>query len=470
MDFFQIGTRESKGGIIEVFPDFTVGRSKDLMVRGRAFYAIWDEERGLWSTDEYDVQRLVDQELYAFADKLQKDGHICTVKSLRSFGSNSWNQFRSFVNNLSDNSHQLDQNLTFANTDVVKTDYVSRHLPYSLSRGDHDAWDELVGTLYSVDERAKIEWAIGAVVAGDAKRIQKFIVLYGPAGTGKSTVLDIVQKLFVGYTTTFEAKALGSNTNAFSTEVFKNNPLVAIQHDGDLSRIDDNTKLNSIVAHEEMTMNEKYKPSYTSKVNAFLFMGTNQPVRISDAKSGIIRRLIDVHPTGVRLDINHYHTLLSQIDFELGAIAEHCLQVYRKMGQNHYNGYRPLEMMLQTDVFFNFVEANYDIFKQQDGATLKQAYTLYKEYCSETGIEKTLPQYKVREELRNYFDDFRDRATVDGVVVRSYYSGFTAHPFKVKASSDVYSLVIEDTTSLFDLEYSHCPAQYAKEDGTPKTY
>jgi phage/plasmid-associated DNA primase len=35
-----------------------------------------------------------------------------------------------------------------------------------------------------------------------------------------------------------------------------------------------------------MTMNEKYKPSYTARVNAFLFMGTNQPVKISDAKSG----------------------------------------------------------------------------------------------------------------------------------------------------------------------------------------
>ncbi len=78
-------------------------------------------------------------------------------------------------------------------------------------------------------------------------------------------------------------------------------PLAAFQHDGDLSRIEDNTKLNSIIAHEDMQMNEKYKPGYTSRVNAFLFMGTNQPVRISDAKSGIIRRLIDVHPTGVKL-------------------------------------------------------------------------------------------------------------------------------------------------------------------------
>ena len=45
-------------------------------------------------------------------------------------------------------------------------------------------------------------------------------------------------------------------------------------------------------------------------------------------------------------------------------------------------------MMLQTDIFFNFIEAYYDIFKSQDDITLKQAYSLYKEYCAESGIEQ----------------------------------------------------------------------------------
>ena len=74
----------------------------------------------------------------------------------------------------------------------------------------------------------------------------------------------LFKKLFDGYYTTFEAKALTSVSNSFSTEVFRTNPLVAIQHDGDLSKIEDNTKLNSLISHEEMTMNEKYKPSLYS--------------------------------------------------------------------------------------------------------------------------------------------------------------------------------------------------------------
>ena len=99
------------------------------------------------------------------------------------------------------------------------------------------------------------------------------MVLYGSAGTGKSTVLNIIQQLFEGYYSVFDAKALGSANNSFALEAFKTNPLVAIQHDGDLSRIEDNTRLNSLVSHELMTVNEKFKSTYANKFNAFLFMG-----------------------------------------------------------------------------------------------------------------------------------------------------------------------------------------------------
>jgi energy-coupling factor transporter ATP-binding protein EcfA2 len=470
VDFYQILTRETKDHTMELYPDFMVGRSQDLMVQGRSFYAIWDEKLGLWSRDEYDVQRLVDEELQQKADSLfSETGTRYQVKKMRSFNSNVWAQFKKFIAQISDNSHPLDTKINFANDKVKKTDYVSRTLPYALSEGDISAWDELVGTLYSVEERAKIEWAIGSIVAGDSKKIQKFVVFYGPAGSGKSTILNVIEKLFEGYTTTFDGKALGRGDSTFATEAFKHNPLVAIQHDGDLSRIDDNTRLNSIIAHEQMTMNEKYKPSYTSRADAMLFIGSNQPVKIADAKSGIIRRLIDVHPTGVRIPVRHYNTLMSQIEFELGAIAAHCQRVYLEMGKNYYNNYRPLEMMLQTDVFFNFIEAYYDLFKAKDSITLSKAYLLYKEYCAENGIDRPLPQYKMREELRNYFDDFKDRGEVDGERVRSLYCGFNAEKFKMqKDDSASFSLVMEETESLFDKEFANQPAQVASETDVPE--
>ena len=465
MDFLTMQIDEKKSGGFTLSPSFVVGRSKDLMVRGRSFYAIWDEEAGMWSTDEYDVGRLVDKQMQEYAKTLA--GEV-TIKTLSNFNSKAWINYRMFVSNISDAYHQLDENLTFANQKVKRSDYVSRRLPYSLEPGDHSSWDELVGTLYSIEERKKIEWAIGAIVSGDSKKIQKFFVFYGSPGTGKGTVISIIERLFEGYVATFEAKALGAGNKDFATEAFKSNPLVAIQHDGDLSKIDDNTRLNSIIAHENMRMNEKYKPSYVGRVNALLFMGTNQPVKISDAKSGIIRRLIDINPTGVTIPPNQYNSLISRVDFELGAIATHCLDVYRSMGKNYYNNYRPTEMMLQTDVVFNFIEYFYEIFKTQNGATLKQAYSLYKEFCETTGIERPLPQYKLREELRNYFDEFKDRVEVDGEILRSYYSGFTANKFKSPSRDEtVFSLVVEEKVSLLDDQLAACPAQLATADGIP---
>lgn len=467
MDFYQISLKEVKGGPPQLYPDWTVGRSKDLMVRGRSFYAVWDEERNLWSTDEYDVQRLVDQDLHRYNAEHNNE---YKVQSLRSYNTQVWSKFRSFMQNISDNSHPLDENIIFANSDVKKSDYASKRLSYSLEPGNHASWDELISVLYSEEEKTKIEWAIGAIVSGDSKFIQKFLVFYGPAGSGKSTVLNIIHKMFESYVATFDAKALASNNNSFATEVFRSNPLVAIQHDGDLSKIEDNTKLNSIISHEEMTMNEKYKPSYTAKVNAFLFMGTNKPVKISDAKSGIIRRLIDVHPTGAKIEPNHYNLLMQRIDFEFGAIAHHCLKIYQELGKNYYNSYKPLEMMLQTDVFYNYVEYCFDLFKKQNGVSLKQAYELYKDFCHETSLDRLLPQYKFREELRNYFEYFDQTKEVDGVMVRSYYSGFknlqAPTPFILDNS---YLIKVDSNMSAFDVICAEQPAQYGKESGFPGT-
>ncbi len=470
VDFYTICEKYGKHGFLEIYPDFKAHRSKDLMIRGKAFYAIWDEDKQLWSTDEYDVQRIIDQDLDERRNSYGEKRSETVAKYMLNSSTNMWKTYRAFIREMPDNSHQLDMELTFANTEVKKTDYVSKRLPYSLEEGSYAAYEELVGTIYEPEERQKLEWAIGAIVAGDAKNIQKFVVLYGDAGSGKSTFLNIVQRLFDGYYTTFEAKALTGSNNSFSTEQFRSNPLVAIQHDGDLSKIEDNTKLNSLIAHEEMTMNEKYKPSYTARSNAFLFMGTNKPVKITDAKSGVIRRLIDVRPSGKKIPNKRYHTLMSQIEFELGAIAYHCLEVYRDLGKNYYSNYKPLDMMFQTNVFFNFVEANYHLFKKEDGVSLTQAYEMYKQYCDESLAAFKLQRHTFREELKSYFKTFSDVVRVDGKQVRSYYSGFLVDKFvsSPEEQEDVpLPLVLDCEDSLLDEMLADYPAQYANEKETP---
>ena len=471
MDFYKIKSKSTKNGL-DIYPDFITSRFKDLMIRGKAFYAIWDEEKNIWSTNESDVVRLVDKELKNYIDSLT-DIQIDKVRWMKDYSSGSFKEFKKFLKDISDSYKPLDNKLTFASDEISRDDLVSKRLPYDLSNKPCEAWNELVGTLYSPEEREKIEWAIGSIIAGDSVTIQKFFVFYGSPGSGKSTILDIIQKLFEGYYTVFEAKELVGKNNSFSLEQFNSNPLVAIQHDGDLSRIDDNSKLNSLISHEQMTINEKYKSQYTMKFRSMLFMATNKPVKVTDAKAGILRRLVDIHPTGNTIPIKRYEALKSKIEFELGSVAQHCLEVYRDLGKNYYNSYKPFEMIQKTDVFYNFVEDSFDTFFDQDSTTLKAAYAMYKIYYEDSGLEYKMPMYKFREELKDYFKEYWDVTRVDGKQLRSYYKGFLSEKF-IKTNElnrdpeKSYSLVLENLDySILDEEFKDCLAQYANEKETP---
>lgn len=474
IDFLMISTRSTKRGVIEIYPKFIIKKNSDLMIRGGDFYAIWLEERGLWSTDEQDALQLIDSALDQYAKenshRFNSDLKILHMWDSESGMIDSWHKY--CQKQMRDNFHMLDEKLIFSNTETNKKDYASKRLNYPLESGEMAAYDKLMSTLYSEKERHKIEWAIGSIVSGESKKLQKFMVLYGAAGTGKSTVLNIIQKLFDGYYSVFNAKALGSSSNSFALEDFKNNPLVAIQHDGDLSRIEDNTRLNSLVSHELMTVNEKFKSTYSNRFKCFLFVGTNKPVKITDAKSGLIRRLIDVSPSGNKLNPKEYRTVMKQVNFELGAIAYHCREIYLE-DPDAYDNYIPITMLGASNDFYNFVIDSYHVFKKDNGTTLKAAWEMYKTYCEEAKVGFPFSQRVFKEELKNYFKDYKERFNLDdGSRVRNYYLGFKTEKFEDKAEHEkpvhkVPSISFDCTDSIFDKEYSEYPAQYATEQETP---
>lgn len=464
MDFYRLRTKRTKEGTF-VYPDFIVQNSKDLLVKGRSFHAVWDEARGLWSREEIDVARLVDEVVQREADKID-----AVPLSMNSFESKIWSQFKQYVGTLDDSDAELDLTLTFADEAPDRKKYASKRLPYSLAEGPCPAWDELVSTLYDPVEREKIEWIIGSIISGDSKKNQKFAVFYGPSGKGKSTIIGIMEKLFEGYYIPIDMKALGATNGSFSMAGFKHNPLLAIQHDGDLSRIEDNTKLNSLVSHELMPINEKFKAEFYARIYAFLVLGTNEPVKITGSKSGLLRRLIDIHPTGDLIENRRYHILMSQIEFELGQIAHHCLGVYYALGKNYYSNYRPTAMMWETDVFFNFVEHCYDMFYTEDGVTLDKAWQMYKEFCEDALVRHKLPRHQFRTELMSYFDNFEERVEIKGERHRSYYSGFKTHRFIKVDDTKPIALSLDERVSVLDDILADQPAQYAKADGTPQKY
>ena len=487
LDFMSVATRSTKKDgrtVIEVRPEFLILKSKDLMIKGGDFYAVFNEATGLWSTDEDVLIKLVDAEVMAVYKQVQEENpHDRVVPALMRYAdSGSIDRWHKYVQKQSrDNFKMLDDELCFSNTELKREIYASHQLDYPLEEGKCEAWDAIMSTLYSPEERRKIEWAIGSVVNGDSKRIQKFMVFYGAPGTGKSTVLNIVDDLFHGYTAPFESKTLGSANAQFALEPFKDNPLVGIQHDGDLSKIEDNTRINSLVAHEVMSVNTKYGKLYSTAFRTFLFMGTNKPVRISDSRSGLLRRLIDVTPTGNKLSYKEYTRLMKLIPFELGHIAWHCKEVYES-DPEFYDDYVPTRMMSASNDFYNFMIDAYDTFRKNDSTTLKAAWEMYKTWSDAAKVPYPMSLRNFKEELSNYFAEYYDRWFDEetGERQRSIFMTFKKNRFQgfdddeeeaVRTTSPVKIetwIKFQDQPSLLDDELANCPAQYANDEGIPR--
>ena len=471
MDFYEIKERALKSGTTEVRPAWRVLRFKDLMIRGKSFYAVYNPETHFWSTDEYDLTRIVDADVARrFKEASERIDGTVWARYLGDYDSKAYADYKAWMSKLPDTYHPLDSRILFSDQIPRREDYATRTLSYSLSDGPCPAYEELMSTLYDPDEREKLEWAIGSVFTGDSTWIQKFFVLYGSSGSGKSTILNLISRLLDGHIGQFDAAALGRPSDQFALEPFKSNPRVAIQHDGNLARIADNSRLNSLVSHEMMVMNEKGKSLYTFRSEALLFVGTNLPVRITDSKSGLTRRLIDVEPSGRKLDIRRYKELVAWIEDERGAIVKHCMDLYKSKGPSYYDDYKPVGMMSKTNPIFNFLDFYQEELDDAYGVPLKRIYGMYKEYSQTYSDGNMYPMYKFKDEIRDYFEEFHDRIMVNGVHRRKVYKGLLKSKFSQgeKSESPIPDWTdMSERDSYLDELYRDQPAQYANENGLP---
>lgn len=474
MDFYEIEAIPMRGqsGLLEVAPRFVNLNSRDIMLRDGDFVAIWNPKTGLWSRNEFDVIDIVDGDVRDYVSKSGAPNLF--PKFCRRDTDGVWKRYRQWTKNMVDTDHPLDRMPVFADTPIRQEDHVAYRLPYSLEDGEPTYWIKLVDTLYDPSERQKIEWVIGSILTGDCRKIDKFLVFYGDPGSGKSTILNVMQKLFGEFCVPFDSESLAQRNNSFALSAFANDPLVAIEHDGDLSRIETNTRLNSIVSNEVQLINEKFKNPRSLRITTTLIMASNNPVKITDANSGIPRRLLDVSPSGRRLSISEYTSVMDGVYQELGTIAKHCIDVYRSLGPNYYRNYRSRTMISETNPVYNFVMEMYEDWGFDDKVTLAKAYSDYKDYVEETGIQYQMPRYRFKTELNRYFQEFHDRIMIDGVSYRSLFIGFLGDKFE---NSELIPKTVENSSwielgrglnTIFDEHFAGCKAQYSSENGTPQ--
>jgi energy-coupling factor transporter ATP-binding protein EcfA2 len=469
MDFIRAAYKENKDGSRAYYPSLQVLDSQDLVIRGGQFMAVWDEDSGLYSRRISHLADIIDRSFIRMVGERLRPQD--TVAKMRVYDNGLYSKLMGLIRNVGDMGPELDQRIVFANEIPTKGMAATFKMPYSLSQGEHPAWDEFMSVLYSEENRIKIEYAIGAIFAGASlNEVQKFYVFFGPPGKGKSTILNIIERLFEGHTAHFSAYDMGRGDAQFSLEPFARNPLVAIDQDGDLSKIELNKNLNSVVSHDKVLINSKGKNMYEIKPRATLFIGTNEPIKISNRKSGLFRRLVDIQPTGEVIDETRYHQLMAQVMYELGAIAWHCLDVFNNRGSTYLSAYRSHDMMYRTNDIFNFVQEHRLILAQ--GLTLKQAHKMYMEWCAETETRNVYKQYQFRDLLSDYFEEFHDQIMIDGTRFRSYFTGLRElekFSWEGNFPKPMRSwLELDKTTSLLDNVLADMPAQYSTEAGTPR--
>ena len=112
MDFCKVHGKMVKKSLMEVKPDFVVGYGDDLMVRGKAFYAIWNPDSGMWSQNEFDVATLVDRDIDEYVQSIPPmDDVRMDIRWMSSYNGSSWKTYKSYLSQMPDCYHQLDDHL-----------------------------------------------------------------------------------------------------------------------------------------------------------------------------------------------------------------------------------------------------------------------------------------------------------------------------------------------------------------------
>ena len=484
----DIKTKDGKMPVTSVFSSYRAS-GKNIMKKGGKFYAILDDETGMWSTDESDVSVFIDRKIEKYMEAnfnknmdgeyVDQNNHVVNIEYLDDSSTNRLKDFNIWFSNLSANHNykQLDTSLTFKDDIVTPDMYRSKRLGYNLSdECEIEAYEKIMSVLYDEDNRLKIEWCIGAVLTGASKKIEKMLVLYGKPGSGKSTVLDLIKLLFQGYWVAFVASELVNRSSQFSTAPFKDNPLVAIQDDGSLVRID-SPVINEIISHKDVMINEKQKQQYTIKANAMLFLATNDTVDIHDTNLGITRRLLDVYPSGNKIPVSEYRSLVDKLPFEVPGIAKHCFDVFKTHGKEYYEGYSPDVMINKTNYIRNFMFDYLDVYSKEKCISKNRLYEDYKKYCEDSGLKFPVDKIRFIEQIGDYFETYEERAWTGKATERCVYSGlkiskiagFDDRPESVGEAAEDWLTEesLEDQESQLNLLYPNTPAQQATKEGGP---
>lgn len=458
----------------EINLDFLYRKATDVVVKGGRFSGYWNGER--WSLNQDDLIEKIDYDIYQVYSKLRQDHPDAKIKVgyMNHESSGYMLRFNNYCKKQSVSDVQFNSKVFFSNETPVREDYSTYQLPYYPQKGPTPYFDKLTKQLYSEEDLGKIMWMLGALFNGKMPKIEKFLFLYGAAGTGKGTILKIIDQMLGEYVAPIDLTGL-TGRSEFATGDIKEVPLL-VDTDTDISRTTNDKNLLKLTSHEPVLVRKLYQEAYPVTFNGLLVTASNEKYDARNADSGIIRRALVARPTGVTVPLKEYREAMRAIPYEIPYITQKVMDYYNSVDETPYLDDKDEEMVRWNDKFYDCLVENIALF--EDGITLNQAVEIYKSYLAEYEFSTVGAKAKVKNELPKYFNNFsKDTTNAEGVRVYNYYTDFKYNMIlsqKIDVKIKQKTVVSRDEYNLSDKGVNHFnvvaadyPAQYTTKDGLP---
>ncbi len=450
---------------------------KDITFHKSAFDRIWVNTH--WTLNQNELVDVVDDHGFYIANKLRAEYPEATVhyELMNSSGAGRMHAFNGFCKDYGaeQNTIVFDAKILFSNHEIVRDDYATTQLTYMPIEGNTPNFDELFGTLYEAEQLEKILWFVGAALTDNMDRVEKMLYLFGRKGTGKGTVIKLLNMIFQDYVGSISLQRL-TGSSEFAGDGLGTKPIL-IDSDTDMRRVTNDTLLLKVVSHEEIIINRKNQQPYPYTFKGLIVAASNQEPDVRNSDAGITRRLLVARPSDKRVPGNRYTYLIDQIQHEIPFIAQLAIDTFNQLGVYRYDKDVDVKIVADQDIVFRFVRENAVLLRQ--GISLTEATKLFTPMIEDMGWSTQGVRGRLERELQRFYGRYHDKIRINGKTMHKYFTDFLEEqvfPEKVNeeymASLDENPMTdvmveLDSTESLLDEMCADYPAQLTNEDGYP---
>ena len=153
-------------------------------------------------------------------------------------------------------------------------------------------FDKFLSDKLPTDDDVSFVWETFGYSLSQEQRYEKFFVLKGPGNTGKSTLLNVLERLLGSDNTSglsltqIDDKAARFNLHQLMGK------LANIHNESSVWELDGSGNLKTVVSGESVQVEEKFIPSYKGRPFSTIFAATNVDIKTKDNSGATHKRMV----------------------------------------------------------------------------------------------------------------------------------------------------------------------------------